>query len=66
MHLHHHASVLDVTVWSVSQPQAPPLLFTMDASKTNHITLLCRQAFVEECSPTTLIFVGKHLPSWNV
>lgn len=57
---------LNFMVWSVTQPQAPPLLFTMDASKTNHLTLLCRQAFVEACSPTTMIFVGKQIDAWNV
>jgi hypothetical protein len=66
VHFQHPTSQLDVAVWSVTQPQAPPLLFTMDASKTNHLTLMCRQAFVEHCSPTTMIFVGKHLPAWNV
>jgi len=57
---------LDFMVWSVTQPQAPPLLFTMDARRTNHLTLLCRQAFVEQCSPTTMIFVGKQIDAWNV
>lgn len=65
LHITHATHQLDFAVWSITQPAAAPLLFTMDASKTNHITLLCRQAFIEECSPTTMIFVGKHLPAWN-
>ena len=60
-----HEPQLNFMVWSVTQPQAPPLLFTMDARKTNHLTLLCRQAFVEQCSPTTMIFVGKQIQAWN-
>jgi hypothetical protein len=65
-HQQHYQPQLNFMVWSVSQPHAPPLLFTMDARKTNHLTLLCRQAFVEQCSPTTMIFVGKQIQAWNV
>lgn len=60
-HTQHAAPQLNFMIWSVVQPQAPPLLFTMDASKTNHLTLMCRSPFVEMCSPTTMIFVGKQL-----
>lgn len=65
-HQQHPQPMLDFMVWSVTQPQAQPLLFTMDARKTNHLVLQCRQAFVEQCSPTTMIFVGKQIHAWNV
>lgn len=52
---------LNFMIWSVAEPAAPPLLFTMDATRTNHLTLMCRSPFVERCSPTTMIFVGKQI-----